>query len=560
MIWRFFILPFGLSFLFLVISLFALGVLVERESEYLRTVKELQIEVVRSQTQGLFQTIQGDINSIRDRYNDIHLRVQKDVMAGSEDLKVLHQRLMKDLDLHIDLFLIGADLVIFDTTFEPDMGLDFNGPFFKDAQAAFARAKQTDAIDISPLTRELVSGDFKVYTLSQLPDGNYLQLGFVDPNLPERFEQAEVELAALNSIEKASIYHDAGGELLHPMTSSISSSISGVTDKSEMLIRMRTLMAEEMLNFSQVDANTPLAVEAADRSGSVDLYLELGRYRVSDQDEYRYLAKVETNLKPLNWFGQYLSLIDAILVSLGFALMFWFLARVRRLLLIPLAELSKSIGAGQPLVLPKGTGIPDEIQYLVRSFNLYLKKSINLTEELRERSIRDPLTGLLNRNEMVNLFEQSKRIFQRENLSMGVAFIDLDHFKAYNDIYGHSAGDAALVKFSACVQDVFQRPTDRIFRYGGEEFVVLFGCKDPLDAIELAETLREGFQRLSIPHQGNPPFDALTLSCGLVVCKPDLSIELTRLLKQADHQLYASKSNDRNCVTYLELLQDNDKA
>ena len=553
MIWRFLVLPLGLSLLLLVLAIIGVGSISARENKYFESLQDLQVQLIRAELQGLFQSIQDDINTVRDRYYDIHRQAQYKIATNGSDLISLQSALVADFGLDIDLFIISPELVIVDTTFEPDMGLDFNAPFFKDAQAAFSRVKNTQHIDVSPLTRELASGVFKVYTLSQLQSGGFLQLGFIDPSLPSKFEQAEAQLAALETIENVRIYHDAAGALLMPLTSRSSLTQDEYIDKALLVKKIQSELAGEMVHFSKVDGHNTLVLESTEPRSRLDLYIELSRYRVDEHNDFRFLAKVETNLLKPSWWRQNFSLLSSLVVISGFVLLWFLLSSLRHSVLLPLSQLRNSILTGRELDISNSNNTPDEIRYLINAFNKFISRSKHQSAELRERSIRDPLTGLLNRLEMANLFSESKRIFKRDGLEMGVAFIDLDHFKSYNDIYGHLSGDKALIKFAACVQAVFKRPTDRVFRYGGEEFVVIFGSRSELDAIELVETLRDDFEQLQIVHSGNPPFSFLTLSCGVVLVSPDKHFDLSDVLIQADQQLYSSKSSDRNCVTFIKL-------
>lgn len=128
-------------------------------------------------------------------------------------------------------------------------------------------------------------------------------------------------------------------------------------------------------------------------------------------------------------------------------------------------------------------------------------------------------------------------------------FLDLDHFKEYNDVYGHPAGDDVLVVLSEVIRDEFRRPTDLAIRFGGEEFLIIFESNTLLDAHKKAESLREALIERRIEHKMNKPLEVLTLSAGLLVIDPSVvGDEIDVLIECTDRLLYTAKSEGRNKV------------
>jgi len=137
----------------------------------------------------------------------------------------------------------------------------------------------------------------------------------------------------------------------------------------------------------------------------------------------------------------------------------------------------------------------------------------------------------------------------RMNPLLGLLFIDLDHFKGYNDTYGHVAGDEALVTLAAIIGSEFRRPTDLAIRLGGEEFLVLYEANTLQGACVKAEALRQALLNRQIEHLENRPLGFLSLSAGLLVIDPSKTEEdLESLLKCADQLLYSAKSKGRNRI------------
>ena len=172
--------------------------------------------------------------------------------------------------------------------------------------------------------------------------------------------------------------------------------------------------------------------------------------------------------------------------------------------------------------------------------------NLHLTEELRDQSIRDPLTGLFNRRFMQESLNKELQRSRRKQRSLAVIFLDLDHFKHFNDTFGHDAGDSVL-KSMADMFRVHFRTDDVICRYGGEEFAVILPESSIEDAAKRAETLRLATRDLRLVH-GGILLSTVTLSIGIAGF-PDHGKDAHELLDQADKCLYQSKANGRDRVT-----------
>jgi diguanylate cyclase (GGDEF) domain len=124
--------------------------------------------------------------------------------------------------------------------------------------------------------------------------------------------------------------------------------------------------------------------------------------------------------------------------------------------------------------------------------------------------------------------------------------MDVDHFKQYNDTYGHQMGDDALAKIGRTLKNSLQRADDYCFRLGGEEFGVVFKTDSKQKAFTFAESIRKNIENLKIEHKGNSASPFVTVSMGLV-CKNANEIESAdKIYKEADDLLYRAKSQGRN--------------
>ncbi|MGB7602733.1 MAG: diguanylate cyclase [Candidatus Sulfotelmatobacter sp.] len=171
--------------------------------------------------------------------------------------------------------------------------------------------------------------------------------------------------------------------------------------------------------------------------------------------------------------------------------------------------------------------------------------NIRLREALRMQSVRDALTGLYNRRYLEEVLDREIRRAGRAGQSMGILMLDLDHFKRFNDTYGHDAGDAVLRETAAfLLKNV--RAEDFVCRYGGEEFVVILPTADVGGSTTRAERLRSKMRELSIMHQGKS-LGMVTFSIG-VAAFPVHGMSPKELMAAADGALYEAKRGGRDQV------------
>jgi len=181
-------------------------------------------------------------------------------------------------------------------------------------------------------------------------------------------------------------------------------------------------------------------------------------------------------------------------------------------------------------------------------------------ELARELTELDGLTGLNNRRTYDIYIDRIWRQSRREQAVLTIMFVDIDHFKAYNDRYGHQSGDDTLKAVADVIAAHAKRPLDFVARYGGEEFVLaLYGSPaDPNlypenEAARMhAETLREGIAALQIPHDDSTTGEYLTVSIGVAVILPGARRSLAGAVQMADEALYQAKEEGRNRVVVIQ--------
>jgi diguanylate cyclase (GGDEF)-like protein len=172
---------------------------------------------------------------------------------------------------------------------------------------------------------------------------------------------------------------------------------------------------------------------------------------------------------------------------------------------------------------------------------------------LAELAQLDPLTGMKNRRV---LDEHLARVWQHavdDGRTIAVLLIDVDYFKAYNDRYGHQAGDQTLRRVAHTLQSFVRRPLDVIARYGGEEFAAILYDVDPREARATAERMRRAISDLAIEHRASRVTAMVTISVGVAAIAPAQRRKSRGALQLADEALYKAKSEGRNRV---ELMDD----
>jgi diguanylate cyclase (GGDEF)-like protein/PAS domain S-box-containing protein len=228
--------------------------------------------------------------------------------------------------------------------------------------------------------------------------------------------------------------------------------------------------------------------------------------------------------------------------------------------LSPIIRMRKKNGAfawietNARIVKDEITGEPKSIVIVMR--NITERKLRE--EELEVMAFRDSLTGLANRRLFDLVLEREWNRTLREGTEMSLILLDIDHFKQFNDHYGHLFGDDCLRAIARAIQNALARTLDLAARYGGEEIAIILPGTDAAGALQVAERLRTRIEALRIPHNWNSEGSGfVTASFGLATalarCGGTMKMPESLLLA-ADNALYKAKSNGRNRVETAHLL------
>ena len=351
-------------------------------------------------------------------------------------------------------------------------------------------------------------------------------------------------------------------------------------------------------------SGSPLSRAAFDAgSGSAFRYREVderqpGRYYLAAYSEtarhWRVLLRMPLVLVNDRVYQSLTTTAVGLLLAIAFALLL--AVMLARRITEPLGSLSQLMSDYEPVgggKLEWTPNSPQEITSIYRAFRntaqrvtvLYgrLTESLENSEKLRkqlddavanrERMIEDrtaqlaranrlldqqakldPLTGIANRRGAEEFLGRCWSFGQRDGAPLAVLMVDADYFKAYNDEYGHRAGDECLQSIATALAEAASRPLDMAARWGGEEFLVILGATPTEGALATAERMRRAVEALGIPHSLAVGRSVVTVSIGVATRVPSRDGHVTSLLEEADRALYKAKEQGRNRVVSAQLL------
>ncbi|MDH5517995.1 MAG: GGDEF domain-containing protein [Gammaproteobacteria bacterium] len=194
------------------------------------------------------------------------------------------------------------------------------------------------------------------------------------------------------------------------------------------------------------------------------------------------------------------------------------------------------------------------VRYLIVSNILKKSKKIHeLNKELKALLLVDTLTGLYNKDYLGKQLDKEWSRAMRDKKVMTVCLIDIDHFKLYNDNYGHLQGDQCLQRVARIIKKVFQRKNDFAARFGGEEFCVVLNDSSAENPQELLSKAHESLKENQLEHAMSPTQPYVTFSIGVASVIPDCTNSPQALLDRADKALYEAKASGRNKTVYSQL-------
>lgn len=258
-------------------------------------------------------------------------------------------------------------------------------------------------------------------------------------------------------------------------------------------------------------------------------------------------------------------------LQLGFVCMFVLLGALiaaEKLIIQPiemLAAMAKRFGQGDWTARAARNGVPSEFVPLARAFNAMAAQLSQRERDLVATNDRltviasiDMLSGLANRRGFQSRLDFEWMKAEQYGSELSLLMIDVDHFKLFNDTYGHPEGDACLTRLGEALAAIAAQAMGFAGRYGGEEFCLLLPNTDSVRAIEVGERVRAAIESLSLPH-ATSTYQTVTVSIGVACARPGDTQRPADLIEAADAALYAAKHRGRNTVVEHRLVRGTDE-
>ena len=192
-----------------------------------------------------------------------------------------------------------------------------------------------------------------------------------------------------------------------------------------------------------------------------------------------------------------------------------------------------------------------QLQQEIRERKRVERELQQLNQELNRLVNVDGLTRVANRRHFDNYLAQEWSRLKREQNNLALILCDVDHFKLYNDTYGHLHGDDCLRRVATEISQAVKRPADLVARYGGEEFGIILPNTEQGGAQNLAQKIQDAVRKLGIAHCASPTSEHVTISIGVAECIPSEDRSLEELIKAADNALYLAKQEGRDRIMLM---------
>jgi two-component system cell cycle response regulator len=303
-------------------------------------------------------------------------------------------------------------------------------------------------------------------------------------------------------------------------------------------------IAQSLFDFKQPIGNPAAAKEMKRMDAHIDRAVDLlARVHSLAEGEMEEDLKMAQGVKRRSyWFFACMFGFGMVLAIQGGMVLF----RSIRLPLKQLEEGARRFGKGDlGYRLPLATA--DELGQVVQTFNVMAEMLEKNQTELKALAVRDGLTGLFNHREFYRRLEEEIERVRRYQHPCSLLMLDIDHFKKINDTYGHQAGDRALRILANWIRSEV-RPTDQVFRYGGEEFAIILPETPETEALKVAERIRKGVSECAITLVNGEEL-YVTMSFGVAMFSNDAE-SAEELVSHADRALYGAKDAGRNRVCH----------
>jgi diguanylate cyclase (GGDEF)-like protein len=522
-----------------------------------RNDRESQLQLLtdtRNQLELSYQLLNRLLAIRQERFREIHRQALSLLTeaGGEPDLESIKQILTQKAGYPVDLFLIGSDLTIQETTYPPDLGLDLNQPPFIDAQYFLRQAKEGHRVMVGQPTMEFISKRVKIYTYSELGGNRYLELGFIDPEIDGYFQTLIRSLKQRSDVQ-VQLFFELWDTLLAPLGQK---PLKEPENKNLLLEQHQLNTGEEHEIFRKVIvSNHPYKTESTNRQGEplTIYYIQLSGLspEMLGNLEMRFLARVTFNGEKIAKIKQQFLLffwVALLLTTVGLISLAYM---IRICFIHPLKQIVGAIKKKEPVTLQQLPKQSAEFREIGETYNQTLAHLRENMQEVEKLSQIDPLTGLHNRRYFYSVFAQEVARAARSREVLALAMFDIDHFKCYNDHYGHQRGDRLLTLLADHLKDRFMRPSDHVCRMGGDEFSTLLTDIDPQAAGHVFQEVKQAWLSL-LEAEGIGEKDGtsmgVSISIGVYLFATSGDTSWKESYRHADEALYEAKKKGRNRV------------
>ena len=241
--------------------------------------------------------------------------------------------------------------------------------------------------------------------------------------------------------------------------------------------------------------------------------------------------------------------------TLFLGLLFRFVLTLAVCLLCAFISLGLALGVhGQDLAFAASVQVAAALMAVLSAARVerLMRTTFVETQLLNDIAERDGLCGLYNRRMFDTLTRRLWQQAQREHAALQVILVDIDHFKRFNDLYGHQAGDDCIRRVAGVIGNAARRPLDFCARYGGEEFALVLFAPSGVDADALPEQVRRDIMSQAVTHADSDAANVITVSVGSAIAEPGSKRSLAGLIQAADEALYRAKQMGRNRVLHVD--------
>lgn len=529
----------GLLLAILIAGLAVAGkMLIDFERGHHERVNQALVESLRSQLQTGYSDLQSELQRLHPVFRGVHAQARREVERHgpeSAPIEALASKFRERLGYPVHIYIITPEQRISRSTFTPDEGLDFTQEGFADARQMIKTAQRRDETLVGPPTLEMVSREFRIYSYGPIGDTGYtLELGFSPPRIQGLFSDVATAVSDsdMYSSDLFFLFHDKWLISLKPSTEVASLTKEEAYDRVPKARERQRQLFQRAIDKESVYKPQP--------DGHV-YYAWLQSIELGAGNDLEVLARLRMEQPGVTDIRQSLLIVFGALTAMTLLAALAFQETLRRALIKPLHQATAAIANGDRVALSGPFKRIRELNVLATHIN----HSHSVTEQrvagLNELAHTDALTGLPNRMALEEALEHLVSDHRTRGAAFALIVMDLDHFKALNDHYGHACGDQLLERTAHRLRDNV-RQEDIVGRWGGEEFVILLPETNVEGALTATDKLR-----WTLANDSELAAYGLTASFGIATLN---HAEDTKdsLFQRADAAMYSAKRAGRDGV------------